>query len=79
MPRHWQEAQEIQRGETGTNAVFLANDQAAITGNEEVGWLIVTPEQAREARTSEGVNMMLRELYLPLYGWSSGKMNINDR
>lgn len=67
---YWKEAQERQREETETNAVFLPDNQAAITGCQTTGWLIVTSEQAREARTEHGVTMMLEELNLPALGWT---------
>ncbi len=69
MSNHWREAQEIQRKRVGTNAVFTPDGKRAITGYEEYGWLIVTPEHSIEARTALGVEMVLEELELPLLGW----------
>lgn len=69
MSNHWQEAQKEQREKTGTNAVFLPNEQATITGYEGYGWLLVTPELSLSAQTAQGVELVLEELDLPLLGW----------
>jgi len=69
LSKHWREAQEAGREETGTNAVFLPNQEGAIVGHQGYGWLIMTPETAIQVQTTQGVELALEELNLPSLGW----------
>ncbi|MGH2496497.1 MAG: hypothetical protein ACRDIV_17500 [Ktedonobacteraceae bacterium] len=65
----WHEAQEQQR-KAGGNAVFTPDHRGAITGYEELGWLVITCDLSLKVRTAEGVQLALEELGLPQLGWS---------
>lgn len=69
MANYWQEAQQKQREASGTNAVFTSDEKCAITGYDGYGWFILTPEGSVEVQTAQGVDLMLKELALPLLDW----------
>lgn len=70
MANHWQEAQQKQREETGTNIVLLSDGNVALIGCKETGWMLITPEITWKAQTDQGVELAMEELGLPPLGWS---------
>jgi hypothetical protein len=51
------------------NFVFSPDEKASITGNEERGWAILSPDGSVEVKTAQGIDIMLEELGLPHLGW----------
>src|SRR5579862_1237236 len=69
MSKYWQEAQELARKQDGTNFVFLPENRAMLAGYKKRGWRILTAQGGVEVKTARGVDLMLKELDLPLLGW----------
>jgi hypothetical protein len=69
---HWQKAQERAWQATGCHFIFLREEQALLTGTVEQGWIILDGRLNLKvaARTIWGVELALRDLGLPSFGWS---------
>ncbi len=49
--------------------MFLPDNRAMFAGYEGYGWVVVTPKRSLEAKTAQGVQLVLEELRLPSLGW----------